>query len=158
PVEANLWTDLKFPTVVSGQHVFTPSVQFNSFGGFAAIAYTTTYGYDPVNDPHGPYARNEYGALLDPFFLPDHQAPQLLDSRTVTLPARSFLITPNLSGPTPEGIRVFVTQANADGSGPDVINRIKITQAADGTLATTNLAQVGSQATTGSTIFSLNES
>ena len=157
-VEPGLWGDLKFPNVTPSQHVFTPSVQFNSVGGFLAIAFSTAFNYDPVGDPSGPYVRGEYAALTDPFLLPDHQAPQSLGQDTETLPARSNLIVPNIGGTSPEGIRVSVTQANGDGTGPDVINRVVLTEASNGALMSSAPTVIGSQATTGATIFNLNES
>ncbi len=153
-VEPGLWGDLKFPNVTPSQHVFTPSVQFNSVGGFLAIAFSTAFNYDPVGDPSGPYVRGEYAALTDPFLLPDHQAPQSLGQDTATLPARSNFIVPNVGGTSPEGIRVFVS----NDTGYDVINRVVFTEASDGTLTTGNSTVIGSQATTGATIFNLNES
>ena len=34
--EANLWRDVQFPSVLSGRHIFTPNVQFNSLASFVA--------------------------------------------------------------------------------------------------------------------------
>ena len=142
----SLWGELRLPSVTPSQHVFTPSTQFNSVGGFLAIAFSTALNYDPVGDPSGPYQRGEYAALMDPFLLPDQQTPQSLGQDTATLPARSYLITPNIGGTSPEAIKVFAIQANGDGTGPDVINRVVIGQDADGTLTPSVPATIGSPA------------
>jgi hypothetical protein len=131
-------------------------VQLNSVGGFLAISFATAFSYDPINDPQGPYVRNEYVALTDPFLLPDHQAPQSLGQDTATLPARSFTIVPNIGGTSPVGIEVFVTQANGDGTGSDVIDRIALTPLSNGTLATAGLSTM--QLPAGVTVYSLDES
>jgi VCBS repeat-containing protein len=153
--EANLWGEVKFPSVVPGQHIFTPNVQFNSIGGFVALGFAATLNYDPVNDPAGPYPRTQHVALTDPFLLPDQPATLQIASNTVTLPARMFTITPNLNGP--EAIVASVTQTNTNnGSGSDVIHRTVISENSDGTLHQNDLGQVGSN--TGATIFNLTES
>jgi Cadherin-like/Cadherin-like domain len=157
-VESNLWGEVKFPSVVPGQHIFTPNVQFNSIGGFLAIGYAAALNYDPVSDPQGPYPRPQYVALTDPFLLPDQPAALQIASNTVTLPARMFTVTPNLNGTTPEAIVATVKQTNANGTGTDVIDRSIISQNSDGTLHQNDLGQVGSLATTGQTIFNLTES
>ena len=158
-VEPNLWGDMKVPDVVPGRHIFTPNVQFNSIGGFLAIGYAAALNYDPVNDPQGPYARSHFAALTDPFLLPDQPTSLLLESNTVTLPARFFTITPNLNGTAPEALIASVSQTNTtNGSGTDVIHRTLVTENSDGTLHMSGLGQVGSVLTTGATIFNLNES
>src|SRR5262249_30489534 len=82
------------------------------------------------------------------------------DTSTVTPPTRGNLIAPNVSVAgvlTPEAIEVHITQANPDGSGPNIINRELITGGNDG-LQATALAPVEDQSTTGKTIYNLIES
>ncbi len=95
-----------------GVHVFASAAQGDAFTGAAALFYSSTPGYDPVNDPTGPYSLTRTILPVDPFFLPTLAGSQVVQLPTaVTLPARSNLIVPSINtanGVESEGIAAYV--------------------------------------------------
>ena len=139
--EHDLWGELQYPTIVQGEHLFGVNPQFNSQAGVIVLAYSDTFGYSAAAASHTD-TRNV--ALLDPFFLPSEQPAQTLTDSpdTVQAPARYSFILPNVTANNAEGIYVYKTQANTDGTGDNVINQILVTADSSGNLTAGDPSQI----------------
>jgi hypothetical protein len=155
-----LWGEQQFPTVVQGEHLFGVNPQYNAAFGVVALAYSDASNYS-TTESSVTMTRN--AASLDPFFLPDPHAPQLLHTDTVDAPARYNLILPTISfsgTDSPEGIYVYKGQLNSDGTGGNVIWQVIVTPDSngDGGVTAGSPTEIGTSATTGETIYNVIES
>ena len=158
--EHDLWGEVQYPAVVQGEHLFGVNPQFNSQAGVIVLAYSDTFNYSPG----GTNTQTRNLETLDPFFLPDSQAPQTLTDSpdTVVSPGRYSFILPNISfsgNVAPEGIYTYKGQVNPDGSGGNAIWQVFVTADSngDGGINTTTPVQLGIGLTS-ATIFNLTES
>jgi hypothetical protein len=154
------WGELQFPTVVQGEHLFGVSPEYNATFGVVALAYSETSNYSTSETS---YTVTRNAASLDPFFLPDSQAPQVLHTDTVDAPSRYNLILPTISFSgidSAEGIYVYKGQLNTNGTGGNAIWQVIVTPDSngDGGVTAGMPTEIGTTATTGETIYNVIES
>jgi hypothetical protein len=150
----SLWGELKYPSIVQGDHGFGVNPQYNSTAGILGFSYADTSDYSPSETS---YTVTQNIGSLDPFFLPGRHALQTLPAFTVQAPTRTNLILPNLgSALQPEGIQVYKGE---DSNGGDAIWQVLITPDSngDGGLTAGAATQIGNSSTTGQAIYNLSE-
>src|SRR5262249_47238115 len=119
--DPHLWGTSNYPfQPTAGSHLFNTAIAPNSTNGFAALGFSSTSNYDPIQDPTGPYPLTVNVTALDPFFLPELGVLPI-ETVSTALPARQSFDAPNIANGTSvngEGLAFFVTNTN----GHSVIN------------------------------------
>jgi hypothetical protein len=87
---ASQWGTFDLPAQPTpGVHILNNQLQADAALNQFGIAYATTPNYNPSGDPSGPYTETRYALALDPFFLQTNTGSQLINTSSVTQPARA---------------------------------------------------------------------